>query len=176
MTVFPWCEVVLYAVLPLSPLFMWELFGFAKIPFSVSCVFKINPGILNGISNNISLKVIKIGNFTPQCQIYHPPIQCLKALYLPVSIRYPTADCRHLGFYLAPLLNLCKFPIKKGLLDIISIVHQNLNLGTGESKNTLNCPCKYIDWNLYKHWDLWCLCGRIFNHSCWICSCCWHNL
>ena len=95
---FSWREVFLYSVFPLSPLFMWELFLFDQLPYYISCVFKINPGLLNYISNNISINVIYINNFTPQSQICHPPSQCLKVLYIPVSIRYPTVDCRDLGF------------------------------------------------------------------------------
>ena len=71
--------------------------------------------------------------------------QCLKSIYLPISIIYPIAARRDLGFYLEPFFNIYKFPIKNGLLAVISIVHKNPNLGTGEAKNNLKCPYKDID-------------------------------
>ena len=91
-------EVVVDSVFPLSPIFMWEIFGITQLPFSISCVFKINPGLLNGITKNILFGIIYINNFTPQSQICHPPSQCLKALYLTISKRYPTQDRRDIRF------------------------------------------------------------------------------
>ena len=117
---FLWQEVVVNAVLPLSPFFIWNLFGLTKLPFTISGIFKAESRLLNRIRQNITLKLIWIDIFTPQRQIRHPPSQWPEALYLYISKRYTTAAHRDIGFQLTPLSYLGKFPIQYRIFCVVS--------------------------------------------------------
>ena len=125
-------------------------------PFSMSDVFKINPGLIMASSIPPVLKLF-ISIFYPAESNPSPTKTVLEGtLYLYIN-KIPYCGLQVSWLLTAPLHNICEFTIQKQLLTVISIAHQNPDLGIGEGKNTLNCARRDIGFNL------WCSGWKLYN-------------